>query len=431
MRRKVLVHGTANTLQKFFSDAAAREFDILGVVSDDKISVQGLEVISPQSLPQFALKLVDGIIFTADDKAAANFFVERGLSLRKIILWDAAQGWKSFDARTTDGTQVIFFCGLVFHIRNEDDAKFFNLIAWRLQNQWRIKNTSPKLYPAILAQDFQKRTGRPLDFNNPRTFTEKLQWLKLFDATPIKSRLADKYLVRRWVAEKIGAQYLIPLLGVWDDFDAIDFDALPEQFVLKCNHGCSMNIIVRDRKTFDRERAREKINAWLAVDYGAQRILEPHYSRINRKIIAEKFMANGDAPDIDNYKFWCFSGEPVFCGFDSGRTADGNIDNLRIDYFDMSWTPNDFENGSHPRSDHPEDIPRPKNFELMKKLAAVLAEGFAFVRVDFYEIDGEVYFGEMTFTPGAGNFSYKSEGTDEYLGDLLKLPKLTPIPRLV
>ncbi len=426
MRRKVLVHGTANTLQKFFSDAACREFEIFGVVSDDKISVRGLEVISPQSLPQFVLKLVDGIIFTAEDKAAAKFFVKRGLVPRKIILWDAAPGWKSFGARTADGTQVIYFCGLEFHIRNEADAKFFNLIAWRLQNQRRIKNTSPKLYPTILAQDFQKRTGRPLDFNNPRTFTEKLQWIKLFDATPIKSRLADKYLVRRWVTEKIGAQYLIPLLGVWDDFDAIDFDALPEQFVLKCNHGCSMNIIVRDRKTFDRERAREKINAWLAVDYGAQRILEPHYSPINRKIIAEKFMANGDLPDLIDYKFVCFDGKIVYCQYLTDRSS-----NLKLNYFDENWTPTTVERSDHPRSDHPENIPRPKNFELMKKLAAVLAEGFSFVRVDFYEIDGEVYFGEMTFTPGAGNFSYKSEGTDEYLGDLLKLPKLTPIPRLV
>lgn len=426
MRRKVLVHGTANTLQKFFSDAACREFEILGVVSDDKISVKGLEVISAQSLPQFVLKLVDGIIFTAEDKAAAKFFVKRGLALRKIILWDAAQGWKSFGSRTADGTQVIYFCGLEFHIRNEADAKFFNLIAWRLQNQRRIKNTSPKLYPTILAQDFQKRTGKPLDLNNPRTFTEKLQWLKLFDVTPIKSRLADKYLVRGWVTEKIGAQYLIPLLGVWEDFDSIDFDALPEQFVLKCNHGCSMNIIVRDKKTFDRERAREKINAWLAVDYGAQRILEPHYSRIDRKIIAEKFMADGDLPQPQDYKFYTFGGKPVYCICMTDRST-----NLKQDCFDMNWKPTGVEMDDHPPGEHPENIPRPKNFELMKKLAAVLAEGFSFVRVDFYEIDGEVYFGEMTFTPGAGNFSYKSEGTDELLGDLLKLPTMTPTPRLV
>ena len=425
-RKKVLVHGTRESLQKFFSDAESREFEILGIVSDDKISVQGLEVLSPQSLPQFVLKLVDGIIFTGEDKSVANFFLKRRLPPRKIFLWDAAQGWRFFGSRTTDGTQVIFFRGLEFHIRNEDDVKFCNHNLWRLQTQRQIKNTSPQLYPAILAHDFRKRTGKVLDFNNLRTFTEKLQWIKIFDATPIKSRLADKYLVRPWVAEKIGEQYLIPLLGAWDDFDDIDFDALPEQFVLKCNHGSNMNIIVRDKKTFDREKAREKLSVWLAVDYGAQRVLEPHYTRINRKIIAEKFMSDGDLPDLIDYKFVCFDGKIVYCQYLTDRSS-----NLKLNYFDENWTPTNIERSDHPRSDHPENIPRPKNFELMKKLAAVLAEGFAFVRVDFYEIDGKVYFGEMTFTPGAGNFSYKSEGTDEYLGDLLKLPKLTPIPRLV
>lgn len=430
-RKKVLVHGTPDSLQKFFNDAISRDFDIIGLLSDEpeKISVKPLEVLSPQAVNKFALNLIDGIIFTGKDKSAVNFFVNQGLAPRKIILWDAAQGWQHFGGRDKDGSQVVFIAGLEFHIKNDDDAKFFYQMQHWLKIQRQSKNINPQLYPAVLAQSFQQRMKRPLDFNNPQTFTEKLQWIKIFDATPIKSRLADKYLVRRWVAEKIGEQYLIPLLGVWNDFDDINFDELPDQFVLKCNHGSGFNVIVRDKKTFDKRQAREKLNAWLAVDYSVF-FLEMHYTRINRKIIAEKFMANGDLPDIENYKFWCFNGEPIFCGFDSGRTADGNIDNLRIDYFDMDWKPNDFENGAHPRSDHPEKIPRPKNFKLMKKLAATLAEGFAFVRVDFYEIDGKVYFGEMTFTPGAGNFYYKSVGTDEYLGELLKLPTISPPPQL-
>lgn len=431
-RKKVLIHGTIDSLQKFFNDAISRDFDIVGLLSDEpeKISVKPLEVLAPQNVNKFALYLIDGIIFTGKDKSAAEIFIRQGIAPNKIIPWDAAQGWLPFGGRDRDGSQVVFIAGLEFHIRNDDDAKFFRSMHWRLQMQRQIKNLPAQMYPAVLAQSFQQRMKRPLDFNNPQTFTEKLQWLKLFDATPLKSRLADKYLVRRWVAEKIGEQYLIPLLGVWDDFDDINFDELPDQFVLKCNHGSGMNIIVRDKKTFDKQNAREKINAWLAVDYSVQNLLELHYTRINRKIIAEKFMANGNLPDIDNYKFWCFNGMPLHCALESGRSADGDLTNLRMDFFDMNWQPTTVERSDHPRSDHPEKIRRPKNFKLMKKLAATLAEGFAFVRVDFYEIGGKVYFGEMTFTPGADNFYYKSEGTDEYLGSLLKLPTMSPPPQL-
>ena len=435
-KKKILVHGTLDSLKKFFSDAVSNDYDVVAVISDEaeKISPirngRPIDVLATKNVPTFVLRLIDGIIFTGNDKSSAEIFFRQGIDPKKIILWDAAQGWLPFGGQEPDGTQVVFFCGLEFHIRSEDDAKFFNETVRRLQTQRQVKNLNPQLYPIALMQDYQRRMGRPFDFNKPQTFTEKLQWIKILDATPLKSRLADKYLVRRWVAEKIGEQYLIPLLGVWDDFDDINFDELPDQFVLKCNHGCGMNIIVRDKKSFNRQQAREKLNAWLAVDFGAQPALEFHYTRINRKIIAEKFMSNGDLPDIDNYKFWCFDGKPLHCAVESGRSADGDLTNLRMDFFDMNWTPTTVERSDHPRSDHPEKIRRPKNFKLMKKLAAKLAEGFAFVRVDFYEIDGKVYFGEMTFTPGAGNYSYKSEGTDEYLGSLLTLPTPTPPPRL-
>lgn len=421
-RKKVLVHGTLDSLQKFFDDASSRDFDIVAILSDEpeKISVKPLEVLAPQSVNKFALNLIDEIIFTGKDKSAAEIFIRQGIAPNKIILWDAAQGWLPFGGRDKDGSQVVFIAGLEFHIRNEDDAKFFQSILWRLQINRQVKNLNPQLYPAVLAQQYQQRMKRPLDLNNPQTLTEKLQWLKILDATPIKSRLADKYLVRRWVADKIGEQYLIPLLGAWDNFDDIDFDELPDQFVLKCNHGCSFNIIVRDKKTFDKQNAREKINAWLATDFAAL-FFELHYTYINRKILAEKFMHNGDLPDLIDYKFVCVNGKIIYCQYLTDRSTE-----LKLNYFDENWQPTTVERNDHPRSDHPEKIPRPKNFKLMKKLAATLAEGFAFVRVDFYEIDGKVYFGEMTFTPGAGNFYYKSAGTDEYLGDLLKLPAITP-----
>ena len=248
-KKKVLVNGTLDSLHKFFEDAASRDFEIVALLSDDNVS-SDLEVFTSKNLPKSFYKLIDGIIFTDEDKSLAKFLLENGIEPRKIILWDAAQGWEYISGQDEDGTQVICFCGLEFHIRNESDVKFFNQTHWRLQRQWQIKNLNPKHYPAVLANSFQQRMGRPLDLNNPKTFTEKLQWLKIYDATPLKSRLADKYAVRSWIAEKIGDEYLIPLLGVWDNFDDINFDALPDKFVLKCNHGSGMNIIVRDKNSF-------------------------------------------------------------------------------------------------------------------------------------------------------------------------------------
>lgn len=414
-KKKVLVHGTAKSLKNFFSDAVHRDFEIVDLMNAEDISSE-LGVIAPKNFP-------DGIIFTGEDKSVVNLFIAQGIEPRKIILWDADKGWCNFTLTDKTGTEIVYFYGLEFHIRNNADVKFFNQTYWRIQYQRRIKNLNPQLYPAVLKNTFQQRMGKPLNLDSPKTFTEKLHWLKLYDSTPLKSRLADKYAVRSWIAEKIGAEYLIPLLGVWDNAYDINFDELPNQFVLKCNHGSGMNVICRDKKSFDKQRAREKLNAWLAEDFSTLH-LELHYTRINRKIIAEKFMANENLPDLIDYKFWCFDGKPVVVQCETDRSTD-----LRFDYFDMNFNHTNIERSDHKLSDHPEKIPPPKNFELMKKLAATLAEGFAFVRVDFYEIDGKVYFGEMTFTPGAGNFYYKSAGTDEYLGSLLKLPNATPPPQ--
>ena len=411
-KKKVLVHGTQDSINNFLADAVSCDFEIVDAIDESK------------DLPQFVYRLVDGIILTAPNGSLVKHFLKQGIEPRKIILYDAREGWGIFNLPDKDGTQIIYFCGLEFHIRNQADANFFRSIYNQIQGNRQVKNWSPQVYPEVLTQIFQKVMSRPLDFNNLQTFTEKLQWIKIFDATPIKSRLADKYAVRSWVAEKIGDEYLIPLLGVWDDFDDINFDALPNQFVLKCNHGSGMNVIVRDKKTFDKQRAREKLNAWLAIDF-ALLMLEMHYTRIDRKIIAEKFMTDSDAPDLTDYKFWCFDGKPISIQVQTGTSYD-----LRLDDFDMGFNRTNVERSDHPNSDHPELIRKPKNFELMKTLAATLAEGFSFVRVDFYEIDGKVYFGEMTFTPGAGNFYYKSAGTDEFLGSLLKLPSLTPPPKI-
>ena len=424
-RKKILLHGTADSIRNFFADAISRDFEVVAILSDEpeKISAAKLDVLAPKNLPAFVYKIIDAIILTAD-KSAVEFFLRRGLVPQKIILWDAKHGWRSLSLRNSDGLQLTYFYGLEFVTRANAKNHLFDLTVRRIQRKRRYRNMPPTKYAELSAREFQRRTGRPLDLNNPQMFTEKLQWLKLYDATPIKSRLADKYLVRNFVAEKIGAEYLIPLLGVWDDFDDINFDDLPEKFVLKCNHGSAMNIVVRDKSEFDKRSARRLINTWLATDYAVS-CMELHYTRIEPKILAEKFMANGNLPDLIDYKFVCLNGEVIYCQYLTDRSTQ-----LKLNYFDVNWLPTTVERSDHPRSAHPEDIPPPKNFALMKKLAAALAEGFAFVRVDFYEIDGRVYFGEMTFTPGAGNFFYKSAGTDEYLGKLLELPPATTPPQI-
>lgn len=234
--------------------------------------------------------------------------------------------------------------------------------------------------------------------------------------------------MRSWVAEKIGDEYLIPLLGVWENFDDINFDDLPDKFVLKCNHGSGMNIIVRDKSSFDMQNAREKINAWLAVDYGALTGLETHYTRIDRKIIAEKYIENMQSGVID-YKFHCFNGVAQFVQVIGDRNFEKHTRYQKfcdLDYNDIGAM---FEDYPH----FPYDVPKPKNFEDMKRFAKILSEGFSYVRVDFYEIDGKILFGEMTFTSDSGYLPHKRTWTyekDLAVGNLLNLPKSTPPPQL-
>ena len=377
-----------------------------------------------ETLPRLVFRFIDGIVLTDSSTRTEiiNSLTKLGIEPHKIILWNKRGEIEFFNIKLDDGSTVIFMEGLQFHIRNQDDANFFNEMRGWLQNQRQMYAIDPSYYPAFIMQQYQVTMGKPLDWNNLQTWTEKMQWLKLYDSTPLKTRLADKYLVRQWVAEKIGQEYLIPLYGVWDNFDEIDFDMLPNQFVLKCNHGSGMNIICRDKNNFDFEDARQKLTAWLTVDYG-MRAFEPHYCNIKRKIIAEKFMTDKDNPGLKDYKFWGFDGKVFYCAYESRDPANPLSENFPMDFFDMEWNRTEIERYDHPRNMKVEHFPKPKNFELMKKLAAELCKGFAHVRVDFYEIEDKVYFGEMTFTPAGGNIKFKSEGTDEHLGSLMTLPK--------
>ena len=309
----------------------------------------------------------------------------------------------------------------VIKIQRDYEAKFNNHQA-KINEMNRTfeyklaKYCAPEMRPVMLKDWFFERTGENLNLDNPQTFNEKIQWMKLHDSTPIKTRLADKYLVREWVKEKIGEEYLIPLLGVWDNFDDINFDELPNQFVLKCNHGCGYNYIVKDKTYFDINDARQKINTWMKEDFAFKGGFEMHYSDIPRKIIAEKYIENSNN-DLYDYKVWCFNGKAQYIQFLSERNTDG----LKMAFYDRDWNKENFVY-SYPIDT--KENPKPKNLDLLLSLAEKLAQGFNHARVDFYITNnGQIYFGEMTFTSCSGISDWNPKSTDLMLGQMIELNK--------
>ena len=426
IRKKILVHGTEKSLAEFFTSPFNAGYEPLAILTDEKNFAavrtrtgEGGEIFTPETLPKFIYRLIDGIVLTDKETAGetTEFFLQNGLEPRKIILCNNTGVPEYFSMPDKDGVPVFFMEGLEFHIRKPDDENFFKNLRFFLQQQKIFYAINPTDYPKAIEQRYQNIFGKKLDWNNLQTWSEKMHRVMLEDSTPLKTRLADKFLVRSYIEEKIGAEYLIPLLGVWEKFDDIDFENLPDKFALKCNHGSGMNIICRDKSNFDFENAREKINAWLSIDYGTA-TFELHYKDIKKKIIAEKFMTDGKNFDLTDYKFYCFNGKPMYCQIETNRSFE-----LCIDYFDMNFNRMNFERSDHPDSPNPEKFRKPKNFKLMKKLAEKLSKEFIFVRVDFYEIEGKVYAGELTFVPGAAGFKFKSEGTDELWGSLMTLPE--------
>jgi hypothetical protein len=272
----------------------------------------------------------------------------------------------------------------------------------------KLSSMDKNEYPVLLAKMYEERIGHSLDWNNLRTYTEKMQWEKLYDDNPLKVQLSDKYAVRDWVKNKIGEKYLIPILGVWDRYEDIDFDTLPKQFVLKTNHGSGTNLIVKDKSKINHRRVSRMFTEWLKTDYAYVSGFELHYSKIKPKIIAEKYMASFEN-DLPDYKFLCFDGNPMYCRVDMGRFAD----HVRS-VFDKEWIRQDWNQGNYPPCPN---VPRPQNYDEMLEVAAKLSQGFSHVRVDLYNINGAIYFGEMTFTSGSGLEPNVPESADVMLGE--------------
>lgn len=270
-----------------------------------------------------------------------------------------------------------------------------------------------KIYLKIL---YEYKMKKKLDLSNPKTFNEKIQWLKLYDRNPEYTNMVDKYEAKKYVANIIGEEYIIPTLGVWDKFEDIDFEKLPNQFVLKPTHTSGDVFICKDKKNLDIETARNKMNKWLKRNYFYCGREWP-YKNVKPKIIAEIYIKNKGEVGLKDYKFMCFNGK-VKCSFVcSNRNSE---EGLNVDFYDLNWNKMPFTR-HYPNSK--ENIRKPINYELMIKLSEKLATDIPFVRVDFYEVDGKIYFGELTFYPGSGFEEFSPEKYDKILGDWLELPK--------
>lgn len=258
--------------------------------------------------------------------------------------------------------------------------------------------------------------GKKLNINNPRTFNEKLQKLKLCNRKKEYTTYVDKYAVRKHITEMIGEEHLIDLLGVYDKFEDIDFDTLPNQFVLKCTHDCGGNVICKDKEQLDIEAAKKKISRCLKRNYYYHGREFP-YKNVKPRIICEKYMVDQSGAELKDYKFMCFNGEVKCLFICLNRNSETG---LNIDIYDTEWNLMPFQRPNHPNSGTV--IPKPKNFDRMVKFAEKLSKDIPFVRVDFYEIDSKLYFGELTFFPGSGYEEFTPESYDYLLGSWIELP---------
>lgn len=258
---------------------------------------------------------------------------------------------------------------------------------------------------------------KKLNLQNPKTFNEKIQWLKLYDRNPKYTMMVDKYEVKKYVQKLVGSEYIIPTLGVWDSFENIEFDSLPEQFVLKCTHDSGGLIICRDKNKLNLQETKTKIVSslkqryfWIAREWP--------YKNVKPRIIAEKYMENNGDEELTDYKWFCFNGDPKFLYISHGLA---NHQTATIDFYDINYKRMPFKRTDYKSSI--KDTPKPKTYDEMIKIARKLSNGIPFVRIDLYEIGEKVYFSEITFYPCAGWLPLDPPEWDLKLGEYIELPK--------
>lgn len=292
----------------------------------------------------------------------------------------------------------------------KDPASYFIYGIGRIMkgNQWLDKQ-----YLKIL---YRHKTGRTLDFSNPVTMDEKLQWLKIYNKNPEYTTMVDKYLVRQYLRDKLGEEYLVPLVGVWEHFEEIDFDMLPEQFVLKCTHDSGGLVICRDKGKLDKDLAKKKINNSLKRNYYLNTREWP-YKNVKPRIIAEKYISDSkDGNCLTDYKFYCFNGQAdsvMLC-------IDREKGDPKFYFFDKEWN---LKRYNQRGKEAPEGfaLPKPPMMDEMFSIAEGLSRGIPFVRIDLYCSCGKIYFGEFTFYPKSGFEPNRLRETDLYFGNLIDL----------
>lgn len=286
---------------------------------------------------------------------------------------------------------------------------------WLLYNLLSI--IPDKLYLTI---KYYKNFGQILNWKNPKTFNEKINWLKIYDRNPSYVKMVDKYEAKDYVAGIIGQQYIIPTLGVWDRAEDIDFNSLPNQFVLKATHDSGRIIICKDKRNFDQNNARKEMKKSLQRNFYAVTREWP-YKMVKRRIIAEKYMESNtnDAPkDLPDYKFYCFNGEPIYCQVIRDRSTLETID-----FYDMNWHHQNFI-GLNPNAIYGTiPVHKPKCLSNMIRICKKLSCNIPFVRVDLYVIDDKEYFGELTFYPASGNGEFSPKEWMQKLGEMITLPE--------
>lgn len=271
--------------------------------------------------------------------------------------------------------------------------------------------------PIYLRWQYRLLMGKKLNLSHPRTFNEKLQWLKIHNRKPEMTAMVDKFAVKDYVAEKIGKEYVIQTLGVWYSLEEVEWDSLPNSFVLKTTHGGGGTgvVVVKDKSKVSREETLNKLRWSFEQDGGYVTYREWPYKNVPKRIIAEKYVVDQTTGDLRDYKFYCFDGKPKAMLVASERFTS---DHPYFDYFDMEKNHLPFTQGGE---NNPKTPKLPDQFDKMKELAASLSVGIPHVRVDFYEANGQVFFGELTFYDSSGYAKFEPEEWDGIFGSWIKL----------
>lgn len=259
------------------------------------------------------------------------------------------------------------------------------------------------------------KMDKKLNINNPQTFNEKLQWLKLYDRRLEYTGLVDKYEVRKYIKNTIGERYLIPLIGVWNKFDDIDFSKLPNQFVLKCTHDSGSVFICNDKSKFDKKAVKKKIQKSLKRNFYYPGREWP-YKNIKPRIICEKYIVDESGTELKDYKLFCFNGKPKFIQVISGR-ENGKY---YINHYDLNWNLINIKRKEHVTN--LKEIKRPQCLEEMINISEKLSQNMPFVRIDLYNIKSQILFGEITFFPASGYMGFENESDDLLWGNWINLP---------